>query len=97
MADHAGPSLAGGVDAVWAARLWRNPVPRHGRGLRAPHENRPDRLSEVDPPPATLDLLQGHRGGRRVRRGDDPTSVSNLADPAGSSATSDVGESPTRV
>src|SRR2546428_13793354 len=97
MADHAGPSLAGGVDAVWAARLWRNPVPRHGRGLRAPHENRPDRLSEVDPQPATLDLLQGHRGGRRVRRGDEPPWVSDRADPAGSSAPRAVGESATRV
>src|SRR2546428_119510 len=96
MADHAGPSLAGGADAVWASRLWGNPVPRDGRRLRAPHENRPDRVSEVDPRTRVVHLLKGHRGCRRVRCGDEPPRLPDRPDPAGSSAERDVGEPATR-
>src|SRR5256712_837704 len=96
MADHAGPSLAGGADAVWASRLWGNSVPRGGRCLRAPPGNRPDRVSEVDPRTRVVHLLKGHRGCRRVRCGDEPPRLPDRPDPAGSSAERDVGEPATR-
>src|SRR5204863_1588131 len=42
VAHHDGASVAGRAHAVRAARLRRDPLPRDDRGLRAPHEERPD-------------------------------------------------------
>src|SRR5204862_8144060 len=72
--------MAGGADALRIARLRRNPLPRHGGGLRAPYEGRSHGLSEIDSRADVVDLLQGHRGRRWVRCGDQTERVPDRDD-----------------
>ena len=57
VADHAGASLARRAHAVRHALARRAAVPRDPRGARAPHEDRPDRLSQVRPRRVARHLL----------------------------------------
>jgi len=91
------PPLARRSDAVRSARLRRDPLPRDGRRVRAPHEGRPDGVPQVDPRPHPVDLLEGHCSRRRVRRSDQPARLPDRADSAGSGPQRNVGESAPRV
>ncbi len=52
-------------------------VPVHGRGVRAPHEARPHRISASDAPAENGRVQQDRRDRRQLRRGDVPARLSD--------------------
>ena len=97
VAHHDGPPLARRAHAVRDPRLRRDSVPGDDRGLRASHEDRPDRVSQVDPAARDVDLLEDRGGRRRLRRRDEPARVPDRPDSARPGAQGDVGESAARL
>ena len=88
---------AGRPHALRDAGLQRDSLPVDRGRARAPHEDRPDRLSPGGPAPGAGTLLP-HRGGSGwIRRRDDAAFLPERADPAGRSAPRNVGEPAPRV